>query len=409
MSDTNIEWTQKSWNPIVGCSIKSAGCTNCYAMSMAYRLAAMGVDHYQGLTHKVNGNAVWTGKLALNEKALLEPLRRRKPTTYFVNSMGDLFHEDCPDEWIDRVFAVMALCPQHTFQVLTKRSARMREYLANPETPQRIAIVVINQDEIRGEARLAPLRDRAREEDASFVAMPLPNVWLGVSVEDQRAADERVPDLLATPAAIRWISAEPLLGPVDFRRIMEVGAEECFHTIHPLPLLLANQTWSETRSSLNALTGHYWGEDLIDDQWEPWCDLTHERERGFGGAGFYPGLDWIVVGGESGKDARPMHPDWARSLRDQCAAAGVPYFFKQWGEYAPCQISETGELDPPMPMSGPHLMKWRRWEGGVTRPAEPKESVRTWFAEGTLAVPLGKKTAGRLLDGTEHNAMPVQP
>ena len=131
---SNIEWTGDTWNPIVGCSIKSPGCTNCYAMPMAARIEATGVtDIYDGLTEPSKGGPVWTGKLAFSEKALLKPLQRKKPQTYFVNSMGDLFHEDAPDEWIDKVFAVMALCPQHTFQVLTKRSDRMRDYWQQQE------------------------------------------------------------------------------------------------------------------------------------------------------------------------------------------------------------------------------------------------------------------------------------
>lgn len=144
---TKIEWTEKTWNPIVGCSIVSPGCTNCYAMKMAARLEAMAgdglddngyavrgtgpLDHYRGTTKRSKAGAVWTGKVALApDHIITAPLRRRKPTMYFVNSMGDLFHEDVPDEWIDRVFAVMTMCPQHTFQVLTKRSARMLDYVS---------------------------------------------------------------------------------------------------------------------------------------------------------------------------------------------------------------------------------------------------------------------------------------
>lgn len=145
--DTNISWTERTWNPVVGCSVVSPGCTNCYAMRMAYRVKEMeeartgrpDASHYFGTTKVVNGNPVWTGKVVLApEHILLEPLRRRKPTMYFVNSMSDLFHEDVPDEWIDRVFAVMALCPQHTFQVLTKRSERMRAYCTDPDRIQRM-------------------------------------------------------------------------------------------------------------------------------------------------------------------------------------------------------------------------------------------------------------------------------
>ncbi len=206
---SKIEWTEKTWNPIVGCSIASPGCTHCYAMRQAARIEKMNPDlaHYHGLTQPSKAGPVWTGKVAPGEHALLEPLRRRKPTTWFVNSMGDLFHEDAPDAWIDRVFAVMALCPQHSFQLLTKRAKRMREYM----------------NALRSRAVWEEACDLAIETDADVLLCgpmgdppdvmpgrrvdvgkwPLPNVWLGVSAEDQTRADERVPDLLATPAAVR--------------------------------------------------------------------------------------------------------------------------------------------------------------------------------------------------------------
>jgi protein gp37 len=133
MAESAIEWTEQTWNPIVGCSVVSPGCTNCYAMRMAARLERMGQKRYRGLTKPSKAGPVWTGQMRLVEEALTLPLRRRKPTTWFVNSMSDLFHESVPDEWIDRVFAVMALCPQHTFQVLTKRADRMRAYLSQFE------------------------------------------------------------------------------------------------------------------------------------------------------------------------------------------------------------------------------------------------------------------------------------
>lgn len=195
MANTKIEWTEATWNPIVGCSIVSPGCTNCYAMKMAARIEAMGNQpRYAGTTRKVNGNVVWTGKLALAPEATLsEPLRRRKPTTYFVNSMGDLFHEDCPDEWIDRVFAVMALSSGHTFQVLTKRADRMRAYVST--WFERLATKEVIVDHPTGRANFASLVDW------SVLPSVLPNVWLGVSAERQQEANERVPLLLDTPAS----------------------------------------------------------------------------------------------------------------------------------------------------------------------------------------------------------------
>jgi protein gp37 len=220
------------------------------------------------------------------ESVFLKPMGWRTRRRVFVNSMGDLFHENVPDAWIDRVFAVMALCPQHTFQVLTKRSARMRAYLSQNDMAARVAPIG---------ARMAEHGDHAY---ASLLhgEWPLPNVWLGVSAEDQPRADERVPDLLATPAAVRFVSAEPLLGPVDFCSI-DGGGGYRFNALHRAPP--------------------------------------------FGHAEFRAGLDWVIVGGESGPGARPMHPEWARSIRGQCTAAGTAFFFKQWGAWAPAPEDDS--------------------------------------------------------------------
>lgn len=257
---SNIEWTDATWNPIVGCSIVSPGCTNCYAMRMAARLELMGnAPHYAGLAKKVNGTAVWTGKLALApEKTLTEPLRRRRPSMYFVNSMGDLFHEDCPDEWIDRVFRTMGACDdlgcRHTFQILTKRAGRMLTYMTSPRA--------------RTAWNAPPMAPNA---------WPPRNIWLGVSAERQQEADERIPLLLGAPAAVRFVSCEPLLGPIKFH-------------------------------------------EHLGDDWLA-SGLSGERR----------GLDWIIVGGESGPDARPFQIEWAERIVAQCAAADVACFVKQLG------------------------------------------------------------------------------
>lgn len=177
MADTTIEWTDVTWNPVAGCSIITAGCTNCYAMRMAARLDAMGVEKYAGLTRKSGGRRVWTGKVVCDEKALDVPKAWKKPRKVFVNSMSDLFHPDVPVAFIERVWAVMADTPHHTFQILTKRPERMAEVLSGPKFPV------------------------------------LPNVWLGTSVEDHRVVG-RLDDLRAVPAAIRFVSFEPLIGPV---------------------------------------------------------------------------------------------------------------------------------------------------------------------------------------------------
>ncbi|RWO90879.1 phage Gp37/Gp68 family protein [Mesorhizobium sp.] len=333
---SSIEWTDATWNPIVGCSILTPGCTHCYAMGMAARIEAMtaalqakgqtGAPHYDGTTRKVNGNAVWTGKLAMApDHILTEPLSWKKPRRIFVNSMGDLFHEDVPDEWIDKAFAVMAIAHHHTFQVLTKRASRMRSYLIDPAWDARVS--------------KATLAIRGNEWDEVFVQPALPNVWLGVSAERQQEADARIPDLLATPAAIRFVSAEPLLGPI------------------------------------NILDAMWAGDDPAS---------SHLSES----------IDWIIVGGESGPGARPMHPAWARSIRDQCQASGTAFFFKQWGEWRP----STPELAAGNPRSG--------WRCLAAHPHVPRAHELYPEAGAEFIEHVGKKAAGRLLDGIEHSQFP---
>lgn len=315
--NTKIEWTDATWNPVNGCSLASPGCTNCYAMKQAHR-----VPQRRGLTQHTSGGMVWTGEVRFDEAKLTKPLHWKRPRRIFVCAHGDLFHESVPDEWIDRVFAVMALCPQHTFQVLTKRSARMRAWMRDFIAGRRYVGKAIRE-----------LADVSAGRVADYIAPinqiePLPNVWLGVSVEDQRRADERIPDLLATPAAVRWLSCEPLLGWVDLVQ--------------------------------------------FEPDWGYWLD----------------NLDWVVAGGESGPGARPMHPDWARDLRDQCAAAGVPFFFKQWGDWAPHDMfgDVTGLAAASLLPDGTQCVHSNPMSASLAR--------------------VGKRAAGRLLDGIEHNAMP---
>ncbi|MEY4838544.1 MAG: hypothetical protein RLZZ475_2403 [Pseudomonadota bacterium] len=370
--NTKIEWADATVNAINGCSLASPGCTNCYAM----RLAGTRMKHHPsraGLTQDSKAGPVWTGEVRLNEKALLEPLPWKRPRRIFWNAHGDTFHDAVPDEWIDRMFAVCALTPQHTHMILTKRSARMRAYMTVPSFYDRIAHQMNKTRPLR-----FPGGRYERYNDA-----PLPNVWLGVSVEDQTRANERIPDLLATPAAIRFISAEPLLGQIDLRNVK--------HDVIP-------------GASINALRGQEWSPP--DPKFEISVPMTPRHWTPERGA---PRIDWVIVGGESGPGARPMHPGWARSLRDQCADAGVPFHFKQWGEFAPAEAvaNASGGVDfvPPLPMTG--LLRWQRWDGDECRKARKDESVNEFFHPGTLAVPVGKKAAGRLLDGIEHNGVPA--
>jgi protein gp37 len=327
---TKIEWTDATWNPVRGCTRVSEGCRNCYAEGVAARFSGRGLP-YEGLAERTSKGPRWTGKITLAPEAtLLQPLRWKRPRRIFVNSMSDLFHEGVPDEAIDRIFAVMALARHHTFQVLTKRPERMRSYLSTGFFKRAAAVEALPEAAgFHGWPRVRAM--------ALFNEMqPPPNVWLGTSVEDQAAADTRIPHLLATPAAVRFLSCEPLLGPVELTNI------DC-HQRRDLPGFY----W------INALTGEH------DDMCRPCAPV--------------PRIDWVIVGGESGPNARQMHPNWARTLRYQCAAAGVAYFFKQWGEWG--RVGDQPGLD--------HL------------PEDADTMTR-----------VGKAKAGRLLDGVEHNGMP---
>lgn len=286
---SKIEWTDATWNPITGCSVVSPGCTNCYAMKLAGgRLR----NHPSraGLTEDSKAGPVWNGEVRLNEDWLYQPIPWTKPRRVFVCAHGDLFHEAVPDEWLDRVFSVMAGCRRHQFQVLTKRSKRMLAYMTGGVAER--------------------LNEGGRPPNQ--IPWPLRNVWMGVSIEDQERIT-RVRDLMDTPAEWRFVSAEPLLGPLDLTAFL----------------------------------------------------VSPSR------------LDWVIAGGESGPNARPPHPGWIRGLRDQCIRHEVAFFFKQWGEFG--------------------LKPWSR-----QLPDLPPR-----FGRGEQMVRLGKKRAGRMLDGREWNEMPA--
>lgn len=351
---SKIEWTEETWNPTVGCSEASTGCKNCYAKSMTHRLGhnpKMG-DRYTGLTtKKKNGKVDFTGELRLNEAALLKPLKKKKPTMYFVNSMSDLFHENVPFEWIDKVFAVMTLCPQHTFQILTKRAERMKEYFDSLHNN--------NEHKFRlSQIKIGRWNSWSKLLNFAKYSRPLPNVWLGVSVENQTQAIKRIPYLLKTPAAVRFVSAEPLLGKIDFTSIFqkEVNGVKCY---------------------LDALKGFDW-----------WYD-AYEMEGDYKWHGAK--LDWIIVGGESGHGARPMHPDWVRSIRDQCKESGVPFFFKQWGDYKPLIQKNSVVIMPSDIIMNEY--------GHINCKIDIGRYVG--FSK------VGKKEAGNLLDGEQYLQMPI--
>lgn len=308
MSDSKIEWTDATWNPVRGCSRVSEGCRNCYAERQSARFE-------KGYANGFVRDGKWTGRVELVEDKLLQPLLWRLPRRVFVNSMSDLFHERLSDDAIDRVFAVMALAPHHTFQVLTKRPARMRDYFQAVDVQERIAIAAVRESKALRGTRADQLALDAiasavlwgnsigsRFEPRGFRTWPLPNVWLGISVEDQQTADERVPMLIQSPAAVRFVSCEPMLEAIDFSR---AGAVWPLHR----PWTSAHRTYGEARAA--GALGTYQRQALV------------AAGRTF--------VDWIIVGGESGPSARPCNLEWIRDVVVQCEAARVPCFVKQVG------------------------------------------------------------------------------
>lgn len=297
---TTIEWTDETWNPVTGCTKVSQGCKHCYA---------------ERIFKRFNPGKNFTD-VQCHPERLEIPLHWRKPRKIFVNSMSDLFHEDVPLAFIWDVWSIIQQAPQHTYQILTKRPERMFEALKTIDFIQ-------------------------------------PNVWIGVSVEDQATTDERIPWLLKTPAAVRFVSYEPALGPVHFSHTDSRLIGQNSHS----------SLWEQ--NTVNWLTG----EAYI---------LQAGSTDHFHGIGTK--IDWIIAGGETGPGARPAHFDWFRSVRDQCVEAHVPFFFKQWGEWIPILEYETG-IDP------------------ITFDDEAK-------IDNIVYKRVGRKRAGRLLDGREWNGYP---
>jgi protein gp37 len=287
MGDTSIEWVRngevkgKTWNPLIGCTRCSPGCARCYAEGIAARFSGPGLP-YEGVAKMTPSGPRWTGEIKLLPDKLQDPLRWKKPRTVFVNSMSDLFHPNVPFDFVDQVFAVMALTPRHTYQVLTKRPERMAEYLRGHAAGGRHIWTT-------GQAIKMP---GGRHKEAT--CWPLPNVWLGTSVENREYADKRIPELLKCDAACHFLSCEPLLGPLDLTKALHVNQVR--------------------------------GPEV------PWPNGTihglADPPKRFA-ARFEPRISWVIVGCESGTGARPMDEDWVRSLRDQCQAAGVNFFYKQ--------------------------------------------------------------------------------
>jgi len=305
MAKTSIEWATDVWNPVTGCSKVSQGCKNCYAETMAKRFW---------------GDRPFT-EVRLHPERLGDPLNWKKPRRIFVNSMSDLFHPNVPFDFMLGVISMTTRAPQHTYIILTKRPGRMIDFF------EWLGLGVLPQ-----------------------------NIWLGVSVENQETANERIPLLLQTPAAVRFLSCEPLLGPVDIRDALNGYPEQ------------VSSGYSVTR-------------EMAMDAGEP--SLEGMQYGGNEWVQTIPPVDWVIVGGESGPGARPMYPDWARQIRNDCQTAGVPFLFKQWGNNLPSD----------------------QWAGeSLPNPC----SILHYGLEPISFYGVGKTRAGRLLDGIEWNQYPQE-
>jgi protein gp37 len=346
-------WYDATWNPTVGCSARSPGCDRCTALQTVAELARIGGKsgaRYAGIARTGPGAAAWTGAIVVHADLLAWPLFRREASRILVGSLSDLFHERLAAATLDRIHAAIALAEWHRFLVLTKRARRMREYYGDPQTPHRIAVEIdrlaaalLERDaddagpvgarvRRRWEAALRHVlrRSRPARHPIGLEAWPLPNLFPGVSVEDE-ARLGRVGDLAQTPAAMRWACFEPLLGPVQLDAVpVDGGYFDALLGLHYL---------RDPGGRVVPLAGRSW-----------------------------PALDWVAAGGEVGPGARAASADWVRRLRDRCAEAGVPFFFKQWGEWAPALEDGYGER----------------------------------------MVRVGRRAAGRLVDGRGWDLLPAQ-
>jgi protein gp37 len=322
---TKIEWTNETWNPIVGCSKVSEGCQNCYAEKMAIRVRSMLANNitpswvaYDDVVDM--DKKAWNGKTHLVLSAFEKPFHWRKPRKVFVCSMGDLFHESVPFAWITNVFAVIMANPQHTFQILTKRPDRMLEWFNYIEK-------IEEHEVMQGPEKIRYLAYKLYDYKTEFNNgnyWPLKNLWIGVSAENKEQANKRIPILFKISAAVRFVSIEPMLGAID----------------------------------------------LDDFTYDGIGSLQNQ-------------LDWVILGGESGHHARPLHPDWVRSIRDQCKATGIPFFFKQWGEWIPVD----------------HCDEDNYWAAKKSK--EIGNGIQKY-----LVFKVGKKRAGNLLDGKRYEEFP---
>ncbi len=313
---TTIEWSDATWNPLRGCSKVSPGCSHCYAERVSARFSGPGAP-YDGVIE----DGHWNGEIRLISKHIDDPIRWRRPRRIFLGSMSDVFHPKVSDQVLDQLFTVMLAAPQHTYQVLTKRAERLARYT----------------------------RDWCGRK-------PWPaNIWLGVSVENQATADERIPHLFSTPAPIRFLSCEPLLGQVCLQRYMSIE-------------------WSDVCES--------WEHDVLD------------YARMLDGGAADRRLSWVIAGGESGPSSRPMHPNWLRRLREQCRAAHVAFFFKQWGSWAPAH--EHRQTQSPVQLVDEADGKVYPSHLATSRGREPM-------------ILTSVSAAGAVLDNRMHREFPITP
>ena len=337
---TKIEWTDETWNPITGCTQISEGCQNCYAKRMANRLKG-----------RCGYDADNPFKITQHPERLDQPLRWKKPRKIFVCSMGDLFHPEIRSDFIEVMFGIMSFLPQHTFLVLTKRPWQAEAFFRNRTLAQCRQQIYWYFDDGVGPTE--------EEVESSCGAWPLPNVWIGVTCETQARADERIPILLQIPAAVRYVSVEPMLGPIKLE--------------HYFPEYDYRPTYEYFRIAYGL------------DSNKPVIVRS--------------GLDWVICGGETGPGARPMHPDWVRSLRDQCQAAGVPFFFKSWGDWQDGSALDT---------NAKHMIVLNN--GETVEPGHELSITQRekWqYLRACMMSRVGKKNAGRLLDGQQWNEYPA--
>jgi len=309
---SGINWTDETINPIVGCSKVSPACDNCYAEVMANRLQSMGVDGYDNV---INANS-WTNRLNFVESALLKPYRWKKPKRIFIGSMTDLFHDKVDNDWIWKILKMVKENPQHTFMFLTKRAKNMKEVMERYYFHAKCEVIK--------------------------------NLWLGVTAENQKYANERIPYLLDTPASKRFVSIEPMLEDMNLDMLIADNSNDRFRIVY---------------SSLHGVKTLWDTKNLIGEE-----NITK--------------LDWVIVGGESGSKARILNPRWVKSIQEQCSNENVPFFFKQWGEF----IEETQ----------------------LTEKEQYRDLTYSLMSDGELSFfRCGRKLAGKLINGKEHQAFPI--